>query len=165
MTKIKDIRKSLGLTQAQLATDAGVSLATLQNIEAGSANPSLSVLMNIFNVLGLDFSFKPQSANWAILTSMGVPLINTSEEKSEIRLDRLGLVIELKKACWEIIHRPDHRKAMALSSYLLVIKNHYDNFWKILEKSIPSINNYISVEINGNLIKLYRIALARIDYL
>jgi predicted transcriptional regulator len=41
LTEVRRRRRELGLTQAALARRAGVSLATLQNAEAGRGNPSL----------------------------------------------------------------------------------------------------------------------------
>lgn len=59
-TIIKDRRKSLGITQRELALLAGVSVNTLTKIERGESNPSLKVVMNILNTLGLqiDISIK-----------------------------------------------------------------------------------------------------------
>lgn len=51
----KDSRVRAGLTQAQLAVMAGVSVATVSNFETGlRKNPRLEVLQKIANALGVD---------------------------------------------------------------------------------------------------------------
>jgi transcriptional regulator with XRE-family HTH domain len=49
---IRSLRHKRGLTQSQLAEKAKISLPTIQNIEGGRGNPSLSVLEAILGVLG-----------------------------------------------------------------------------------------------------------------
>lgn len=51
---IKERRKILRVTQAQLAELAGVSINTLYKIERGQANPTLATLTKIANVLGME---------------------------------------------------------------------------------------------------------------
>ena len=52
--RIKERRKILRVTQAQLAELAGVSINTLYKIERGQANPTLATLTKIANVLGME---------------------------------------------------------------------------------------------------------------
>lgn len=49
--KIRRIRKARGLTQATLAERAGVSVRHVKSIEAGTADPSVSVLSAIAEAL------------------------------------------------------------------------------------------------------------------
>ena len=58
---IKERRKSLSITQKELALLAGVSINTLTKIERGEANPSLKVVMNILNTLGLQMDINIKS--------------------------------------------------------------------------------------------------------
>lgn len=51
---IKDRRDVLGITQADLAELAGISLRTLTKLEAGKGNPTMETLMKIADVLGLE---------------------------------------------------------------------------------------------------------------
>lgn len=55
-TKIKDIRKSKGLTQVQLADKAQISRSYLGDLEGDRYNPSLETLRSIANALGVDVS-------------------------------------------------------------------------------------------------------------
>ncbi|MBL7796480.1 MAG: helix-turn-helix transcriptional regulator [Saprospiraceae bacterium] len=51
---IKTRRKSLGVTQPHLAELADVSINTLYKMERGVANPTLAVVLQIADVLGLE---------------------------------------------------------------------------------------------------------------
>ena len=51
---IKERRKSLKVTQRQLAELAGIGINTLTKIERGEANPSLSILNKVLDTLGLE---------------------------------------------------------------------------------------------------------------
>ena len=54
---IKERRKRLRLNQEDLAQMAGISLATVKDIERGAGNPSWSTVEKICEVLGLRISF------------------------------------------------------------------------------------------------------------
>ena len=58
---IKERRKSLSITQRELAVLAGVGINTLTKIERGEANPSLKVVINLLNTLGLRIDIKIKS--------------------------------------------------------------------------------------------------------
>lgn len=53
---IKNRRSELRISQQDLAEMAGISLATIKDIERGAGNPSLKTLMQIGEVLGLEIS-------------------------------------------------------------------------------------------------------------
>lgn len=55
---ISSRRKTLGISQNDLAEMSGVSLATIKNIERGAGNPSLETVEKILAVLGLEIQFK-----------------------------------------------------------------------------------------------------------
>jgi len=54
--QIKERRKSLNVTQRQLAELSGIGINTLTKIERGEANPSLSILNKILDTLGLELT-------------------------------------------------------------------------------------------------------------
>jgi len=56
MASIKDLRIKQGLTQQQLADEAGVTLRTIQRIESGEVKPSLHSLNTLSRVLQADLS-------------------------------------------------------------------------------------------------------------
>ncbi|MFV0291120.1 MAG: helix-turn-helix domain-containing protein [Mangrovibacterium sp.] len=55
---IKERRKILSITQRELAALSGVGINTLTKIERGEANPSLKIVINILNTLGLEMDIK-----------------------------------------------------------------------------------------------------------
>ena len=55
---IKDRRKVLGLTQQDLAEMSGISLPTVKDIERGIANPSLSTISKLLEVLGMEIVYR-----------------------------------------------------------------------------------------------------------
>ena len=55
---IKERRKTLRVTQPQLAELAGISVNTLYKIEREQANPTLQTLTKIADVLGLEVSLQ-----------------------------------------------------------------------------------------------------------
>ncbi len=55
---IHDARNALHLTQAQLATRAGVTQATVSKVERGVASPALSTILRMLVVLRLELVLK-----------------------------------------------------------------------------------------------------------
>ncbi|MCM1451892.1 MAG: helix-turn-helix domain-containing protein [Clostridium sp.] len=59
--ELKDLmkarRKTLSLTQRDLAEMAQVGLATIKDIERDQGNPSLKTVLKILSVLGVEISF------------------------------------------------------------------------------------------------------------
>ena len=55
---MKERRRSLRLSQWDLAEMAEVSLATIKDIERGKGNPSLRTIERIMAVLGMDIVLK-----------------------------------------------------------------------------------------------------------
>lgn len=54
--QIKERRKSLNVTQRQLAEYSGVGINTLTKIERGEGNPSLNTLEQVLDTLGLELT-------------------------------------------------------------------------------------------------------------
>ncbi len=54
--RIKGFRKQKGLTQVQLSKNAGISRSYLADVEANRYNPSLSMLMDLAQALGITVS-------------------------------------------------------------------------------------------------------------
>ena len=51
-------RKSLGITQAQLANLADVNINTIMKLERGNANPTLQILAKIADILGMELKLE-----------------------------------------------------------------------------------------------------------
>jgi len=129
--KLKLARKTAGLTQFQLAGAAGISMATLQNIEAGKANPEWSTLERLFAALSLEFTLKPKDLDYERLRSIGVPLIGmeSKQQSAFIKAPKLSssIVIDTLKANMaQILNLSESsREFKAMLSYLWAIKDHY----------------------------------------
>jgi transcriptional regulator with XRE-family HTH domain len=52
--RVKQLRRSKRLTQAQLAARAGISAKTVGEVERGEANPTLSLLEDICSALAVE---------------------------------------------------------------------------------------------------------------
>lgn len=55
---IKARRKVLDISQQDLAEMSGVSLPTVKDIERGLANPSLSTISKLLDVLGMEIVYR-----------------------------------------------------------------------------------------------------------
>jgi len=60
---IKNRRHVLGLTTRDLANLAGISKTTVSQIETGVRNPTLEVLLNIFEYLNLEMKVEVKQRN------------------------------------------------------------------------------------------------------
>ena len=54
---VKERRGVLGISQLDLAEMAGISLATVKDIERGAGNPSMKTVTKMLEVLGLEMLF------------------------------------------------------------------------------------------------------------
>lgn len=61
--EIKLRRKTLAISQRDIAEMAGVGLATIKDIERGKGNPSLSTISRILDVLGMEVLFRVRDGN------------------------------------------------------------------------------------------------------
>ena len=55
---VKERRKTLSLSQNDLAEMAQLSLATIKDVERGKGNPSIATVSKIMDVLGLEVIYK-----------------------------------------------------------------------------------------------------------
>ena len=55
---MKERRAKLNISQLDLAEMAGVSLATVKDIERGKGNPALATIQKIMEVLGMEMLFR-----------------------------------------------------------------------------------------------------------
>lgn len=55
---MKQRREKFGLSQTDLAEMAGVSLASVKDIERGKGNPTLSTVQKILEVIGMEIVYQ-----------------------------------------------------------------------------------------------------------
>jgi len=60
---IRKRRKSLKMDQEILAQYAGISVWSLSKIETGDANPTISTIESIMDILGLDLIVQVKNSN------------------------------------------------------------------------------------------------------
>lgn len=167
---IKAKRTDLGLSQSQLAIEAGVSLPTIQNIEAGKANLSQSTLEHILEVLGLKLQVMAVGLDWDKVVSLGVPLTGSSatalgfpsSSKEFISsLDDFLKSLSIRKE--EMLKNSRHWEAF--TAFLWALETHYSKTLERLRYSKKAkliLNQNLELFEIGRLIKLRRIALANI---
>lgn len=127
-------RKRAGLTQSQLAYKANISLATLQNIEAGRANPSLQTVTAILDILGIELFIQSKEIDWDYLGHFGVPLMQ-AEEGHFGNPTREELVKALTRLA--VMHKEieiNSREGFALVSFLSALATHYPSIWQLIKK-------------------------------
>lgn len=93
--RIKEIRKSRGLTQENLAEKVDLETASLSAIESGRAFPSLVALEKIAAVLNVDiklfFEFNPEKT----IDEMKSSIVNNLDFIPDALIKRLYQVIEI----------------------------------------------------------------------
>ncbi len=72
--ELKNLRTAQGYTQHELAKKAGVSLPTIQNIEGGRANPSLSNIEKILGALNARLEIKINLQSFDLLDLFNMDL-------------------------------------------------------------------------------------------
>ena len=65
MERLKELRIKRGFSFRALAKQAGVSLATIQNLEAGTFDPRVSTLRKLAGALGVRLSITLDEGNKA----------------------------------------------------------------------------------------------------
>ena len=156
-------RRDLGLTQTEAAVLAGVSLATVQNIEAGRANPSVGTLGRILGALGMECRVCSLAADWDALAALGVPLLQTGQPSKPVRPSLL--VPHLRLAMVELA-RPASggtsgntgRKLEAVQATLLALKHHFPTFYGRHFARAPVAEALWPRDCSGRLVKLSRLA-------
>ena len=163
----KKLRQNLSMSQSTLAHAAGISLPSVQNLEAGKANPSFETLKNISEVLGVDIELKVRPVDWNLLAAHGAP-ISATPLQGNFKPNRKSLALLLKQACIELSlgeKVSDHeRKQESVAAVLLAIHAHYPPFYLEISKSSKILRDFSeSIKLTGRLIKLKRLALASVS--
>ena len=159
--KIRKTRRALGLSQTDLAQLSGLSLPSIQNIEAGKANPSWLTLKQLSAPLGLSILWQRERPDWDTLAALGVPL--TQKGSTPHRPSGALLVSQLRLALVDLVEEPKsqetERKSEAITAVLLALKGHYPSFYhEHFGRCEPA--RELLTKINGRTIKLRRQALA-----
>lgn len=158
-------RERLGYTQSELARLAGVSLATLQNLESGrSVNPSWDTLRAILGVLRIGFYPRTLRADWNALAACGAPLMSVMTESGAKPIEPTPqlLIASLRSACAELdaSEKRDTREQRAVEALLLALATHFPSYFRRHCRSSPLVMKFYPERPLGQSIKLKRQAVA-----
>ena len=127
---LKKKRSALKYTQMQLAIKAGVSLPTIQNLEMGKGNPTLSLLRKVCAPLKISLEFTTEEPDWNLLQQAGLCL--TLEEKTSKKRKKITpeiLALELKKAPHSPLALKNERTKEAFMAMMGAIQHYYPTFY------------------------------------
>ncbi len=156
----RNARLALGLTQAALAARAGVSLATVQNLEAGRANPAFETAGRILACLAMRLEPTQTPPDWAALAAHGLPIATqrrgtASRSPSSLRwLLEGALLASRDEANW------GPRQAEALQALMLALAHGYPSLFAAWFLRSPLARAWVPSCPSGRVIKLRRIALS-----
>ena len=166
--RIRRRRRALGLTQAVVAARARVSLATMENLEAGRANPTLSTLRDVLGPLGLELEIRSEAADWDALVPFGLPLSSFSNAARPaaglLRGDPAEIPALVRRAAADLESPepgPDaERKGEALAAFLLALGTHFPTTCKAWFGTAPELGRFLPFDTHpaGRVIKLARVA-------
>jgi transcriptional regulator with XRE-family HTH domain len=153
---LRQNRQARGLSQQKLAQNAGVSLATIQNLEAGKGNPELFTIQSIANALSLELELNQKEVKSEELVELGVPLLS-KEERIPLRRGSAHLAERISHLGSGLINlRPQSREGIALVSYLCALQDHYPSIWNRLG---PEVKSWLSINTKNVSPKLRRLSL------
>ena len=159
----------MGITQAELARESGVSLPTVQSIEAGRANPALDTIESLLGSLALNLNLSRRAADWDALAACGAPLSTpgaAGSRRGAPRASRALLLRTLREACLELAGQGEvedrERKTEAVQALLMALQGHFPSLFARYG-SAPVFSKFAPPkEPSGRLIKLKRQAAARL---
>lgn len=101
--KIALFRKLKGLNQFDLASEAGKMINTISNIERGIADPRLSTLLAIMNVLDISLADLTEKCEYDnTLNTQLLHIINRlkncDEKTLNLIIQQINIALELKKS-------------------------------------------------------------------
>lgn len=84
---VRGARTRLGMSRAELGKRAGLSLNSVQMLEAGNGNPTLDTLLRVTSVLGLTLTAEPAQRDAPVVE---LPRSATSRKRAEAVARRYG---------------------------------------------------------------------------
>jgi transcriptional regulator with XRE-family HTH domain len=154
---LRQARLQKKLSQMEVARRSHISLATIQNIEAGRANPEWDTLSALLKALSLKIEVQSQPLDWLLLASLGCPLLMNSTHPTEPNRSDL---VEFLATTDISLHKTqmDDRQTLALANWLWALRDHYPSLW---EQTHRVTRKWLETLQPAN-IKLRRLALSRL---
>ena len=152
LEEVKKIRKTLGLTQAELANRAGVSQSLIAKIESGRIDPTYTKTKKIFAALS-DLEKKEEIKAEQLMTSRIVSVASSTLIKEAIA--------KMKK--YEISQLPviDSHKLVGLVSESTILDSLLNSkatkVSEIMQEAPPIVSKTTSIQVVSNLLKHYPI--------
>lgn len=162
---IKQRRQQKGYTQVKLSAVTNVSLPTIQNLEAGKANPTLTLLERIKGPLEILVDIRSGEPDWKFLQAYGLPLetAETSKNAKSSPFSYFRFSKELLCAVDYVSLSHEERLKEAVGALLSTLQTHYPTFFGY-GLAEPKVLKFIdTLKKTGRLIKLKRLALAKIS--
>jgi transcriptional regulator with XRE-family HTH domain len=164
---IKTQRHKKKLTQMQLAVQAKVSLPTIQNLESGKGNPTLSLLTKVCAPLDLSIEPSSEEPDWGLLVRCGLPLggspLDASTKISSTPLTPQRLAEHIHKALKSV--RIKKRIQEALASFIWAIQKEYASFYAY-SLATPQVEAFLKKHpLKGRIIKLKRMTSERLSFI
>jgi transcriptional regulator with XRE-family HTH domain len=155
--KLRQARKQKSLSQMEIARRSRVSLATIQNIETGRANPAWSTLAALFDVLSLKVEVQQKTIDWPLLAALGCPLMieDVDATPDPARLAETLASLDMPKQDAHL----DDRERLAITAWLWALHDHYPSLWKQIK---PVTRKWFESAAAPKSIKLRRLALSRL---
>lgn len=153
-------RLALGLTQAELAARAGVSLATVQNLEAGRANPALETAGRILACLAMRLEPAQVAPDWTALAAHGLPMAGQLPGKALRSPSSLRLLLEGALLASRDEANQNPRQSEALQALMLALAHGYPSLYAAWFSRSALAKAWVPVCPSGRVIKLRRIALS-----
>ncbi|MBS3131867.1 CBS domain-containing protein [Candidatus Woesearchaeota archaeon] len=154
LEEIKKIRRNLGLTQMQLAKQAGVSQSIIAKIESGKIDPTYSKVKKIFEAIS--YFEKKQETNAEQIMNAKVISVSPGEDIKEA-------IKKMKK--YDISQMPviDDHKSIGLISESILLNALMDGKGKkvsdIMEDAPPIVSKKSSIKVISNLLRHYPMVL------
>ena len=150
------------MSQHELAGEAGISFQAVQLLESGRGNPSLETMDLLAGALGWRVELTPQGADWQWLAVWGLPWEESAASPSTVTVDLPRLKREVVAAWEETRGAPTSRQAEALTAFLLALRDHFPTaFHRCFRRS--AVETGLEAQpYSGRIIKLRRMALARL---
>lgn len=131
---VKSQREAKGWSQSKLAIESHCSLATIQNIEAGRANPEIETLERVLSSLGQKIMILSRNIDFTFWPSLGLPLLDNEDvfvkPSKELLMEQMQLV-EL-----HLNQLKEERVCTAFASFLSGLKVHFPQVYSQLGGNI-----------------------------
>ena len=168
-SRLRQQRMALGMSQVQLCTHAGVSLATVQKFESGRANPTLSTLKRILSALGMDIQLKRVEPSWDHLAWLGMPVTGgpgSSGQRPTPRALHRNMLLAAAHLEVDDHDESKEREREALQALLLALRVHFPSRYMQWVPRSPVLRSIAEQEPSGRVLKLSRLARQRLaEYL